>query len=318
MIYLIKSYLPLGKYLYKVGYTNNIVKRYYNYFYNNPGIEIISTREGDEFFEKLLHYYLYYKGFQYKRNGKLSEWFIGDIEVRNIFHYPRERIEKELWKHREEIFNPKESSIDYKFFEYLYQKNKETFIGEEFIISEDKKVIRKSKEVDIDFWKIYSPNNIIIPIPDIKLDPILEKEIDDFLDNHFYKTGIFEYKMKRYCEFMDKHQGSKEVSDSLYFRIKDDKYRRYYNFFGTSGCRASRKYQESDLIRGFKNDLKGDKLKTLIYSNFKIGDRYTSKDIKQKLQEIYSSLGISKTAKATDLENYFTLVKTKITLKTHL
>ena len=143
MIYLIKSYLPLGKYIYKVGFTNNMIRRFNHYFYANPGFEIVSTREGDEILEKLLHYYLYHKGFQYKKNGKLDEWFLGNIEVRNIFHYSREKIEKELWKHREEIFNPGGSSTDYKIFEYLYQKNKEDFIGEEFIIDENKKIIRK-------------------------------------------------------------------------------------------------------------------------------------------------------------------------------
>ena len=311
MIYLIKSYLPLGKYIYKVGYTNNMIRRCNHYFYTNPGFEIVSTREGDELLEKLLHYYLYYRGFQYKKNGKLDEWFLGDTEVRNIFHYPIERIEKELWKHREEIFNPKESSTDYKIFEHLYQKNKENFIGEEFIIDENKKIIRKSKEVDIIFWKIYSPDNFIVPPPDINLDPILEKEIDDFLNNHFYKTGIFEYKMKMYCEFMDKHQGSQEVSDSLYFRIKDDKYRRYYNFFGTSGCRAS-SYIESKLYSRMMNVTKESELSSVIYSKFKEGEKYVPGDIKSTLQNIYRDLGITTKAKATDLGKYFKLKRTSI------
>ena len=310
MIYLIKSYLPLGKYIYKVGYTNNMIRRHYHYFYANPGFEIVSTREGDELLEKLLHYYLYYRGFQYKKNGKLDEWFLGDTEVRNIFHYPIERIEKELWKHREEIFNPKESSTDYKIFEHLYQKNKENFIGEEFIIDENKKIIRKSKEVDIIFWKIYSPDNFIVPPPDINLDPILEKEIDDFLNNHFYKTGIFEYKMKMYCEFMDKYNGNQEVSDSLYFRIKDDRYRKYYNFYGTSGC-SSRKYQEGNLYSGMMNVSKESELSSIIYSKFKIDSRYTLKEIKSTLQDIYRDLGITSKPKATDLGRYFNLIRVK-------
>ena len=310
MIYLIKSYLPLGKYIYKVGFTDNMIRRCNHYFYANPGFEIVSTREGDEILEKLLHYYLYYKGFQYKKNGKLDEWFLGNTEVRNIFHYSREKIEKELWKHRREIFNPGGSSTDYKIFEYLYQKNKEDFIGEEFIIDENKKIIRKSKEVDIIFWKIYSQDNFIIPPPDINLDPILEKEIDDFLDNHFYTTGIFEYKMKMYCEFMDKHQGSQEVSDSLYFRIKDDKYRRYYNFFGTSGCRAS-SYIESKLYSRMMNVSKESELSSIIHSKFKVDSRYTLKEIKSTLQDIYRDLRITSKPKATDLGKYFKLQRIK-------
>jgi hypothetical protein len=66
----------------------------------------------------------------------------------------------------------------------------------------------------------------------------LEKEVQDFLDTKFYSTGIFEKKMKMYCEFMDKHKGNKEISDIIYFKIKDPKYRKYYNFYGTKGCKA--------------------------------------------------------------------------------
>ena len=66
----------------------------------------------------------------------------------------------------------------------------------------------------------------------------LELEVQEFLNTKFYSTGIFEKKMKMYCEFMDKHQGNKEISDMIYFKIKDPKYRNFYNFYGTKGCRA--------------------------------------------------------------------------------
>ena len=140
----------------------------------------------------------------------------------------------------------------------------------------------------------------------------LEKEIDDFLDNHFYRTGIFEYKMRMYCEFMDKHQGSQEVSDSLYFRIKDDRYRKYYNFYGTSGC-SSRKYREGNLYSGMMNVSKESELSSIIHSKFKEGDRLIAGDIKKELQNIYRDLGITDKAKATDLSKYFKLSRTRIT-----
>ena len=163
MIYLIRTYGDEGKSALKVGFASDLERRLSQYFYMNPLFEFVSSREGDEILEDLLHYYLYYKGFQYKIDGKLNEWFIDDPEVIRIFDISIEDLEKEL-------------------------------------------------------------------------------------------------------------------------------------------------------ISGFKDNLKGDKLASLVYSNFKTGDRYTSKDIKQKLHEIYTLLGISKTPKATDLGNYFTLVKTKVTL----
>ena len=140
-----------------------------------------------------------------------------------------------------------------------------------------------------------------------------DRIVSDFLDNHFYRTGRFEEQMRMYCEFCDTYGGNQDIMSSLDHKIKDSKYKGFYTFYGTSGCSA-KEFEEKKLISGFKNDLKGDKLASLIYSNFKTGDRYTSKDIKQKLHEIYTFLGISKTSKATDLGKYFTLVKTKVTL----
>jgi hypothetical protein len=141
----------------------------------------------------------------------------------------------------------------------------------------------------------------------------LEKEVQDFLDNKFYSTGIFEKKMKMYCEFMDKHQGSKEVSDIIYFKIKDPKYRKYYNFYGTSGCKAV-SYIEKKLLLGMINESKESELSSIIYKKFKVGDRVIPGEVKIILQDIYRDLDITSKAKATDLGRYFKLTRTKITL----
>ena len=46
---------------------------------------------------------------------------------------------------------------------------------------------------------------------------------------------------------------------------------------------------------------------------FFIGNKYTKKYIKEKLQEIYNQTNIKKSAKASDLEEYFELKPAKIT-----
>ena len=116
-------------------------------------------------------------------------------------------------------------SSDFQLFRYLYLKNKDIFIGEKYKVTEDKKLIRlKSKEIDIIFYNSllkYFPEEIILTSNISEYQSDLEKEIQDFLDNKFYSTGIFKYKMRMYCEFMDLHQGNKEVSDIIYFKIKD-------------------------------------------------------------------------------------------------
>ena len=138
----------------------------------------------------------------------------------------------------------------------------------------------------------------------------LEKEVQDFLDNKFYKTGIFREKMKMYCEFMDKYNGNKEVSDIIYFKIKDPKYRKYYNFYGTSGCKAV-SYEEKKLKTGMIDISKNDELSSVVHKKFQVGERYTLKEIKLVLQDIYRDLGITSKPKATDLDKYFNLTRTK-------
>lgn len=181
MIYLIRSYGFKGKSVLKIGFTDDIQKRFYQYFIYNPMMEVLSTREGDEVFEKLLHKYLYYLGFQYKRFGRLDEWFIDSPEVKQVFHISRETLEKKIWKHRDKILDIS-SSIDFKLFEYLYQKNKENFIGNEFDYVDGKLTRTKAKNIDISFWSLV-----------IKRKSISYEDINDIVSvflKKFYSTGF--------------------------------------------------------------------------------------------------------------------------------
>ena len=115
-----------------------------------------------------------------------------------------------------------------------------------------------------------------------------------------------------YCEFMDLYQGNKEVSDIIYFKIKDPKYRKYYNFYGTSGCK-SKGYFEDKLKLGMIDISKGEVLSSMVYQKFQVNSRYTLKNIKQILQDIYRDLEITSKPKATDLGRYFNLSSVSIT-----
>lgn len=325
MIYLLRSYGISGKSksFLKIGFTNDIHTRSSQYFYMNPGCEIISVREGDYILESLFHYYLRYLGLQYKKNGKLNEWFIDDPRVYQVFHISQESLERKIWKHREEVFDDSKISIsskiteDYKIFEYLWEKNKENFEGERIVFKNGKLVRTKTKKIDIVFWKFWRKRN---------KDKILEENfndslflsndiniIQDFLDNHFYSTGLFTEKMRMYCEFMDSYLGNREIEDIIYFKIKDERFRKYYNFYGTKGCSA-RNYQEGNLEESMIDCSKEGELRKVIYNFFRLGQGYTLKEIKEKLRVIYRNLGItSKTPKATDLRKYFKLTRVKFT-----
>ena len=210
MIYLIKSYGYRGKSVLKIGFTDDIQKRSYQYFSSNPMMEVLSTREGDEIFEKLLHRYLYYLGFQYKRFGRLDEWFIDSPEVKRIFHISRETLEKKIWKHRDKILDIS-SSTDFRLFEYLYQKNKEGFIGNEYNYVDGKLTRTKAKNIDISFWSLI-----------IKRESISSEDTNDIVSvflKKFHYTGIFEEKMKMYCEFMDTFKDNVYILDLIILKV---------------------------------------------------------------------------------------------------
>ena len=59
------------------------------------------------------------------------------------------------------------------------------------------------------------------------------------------------------------------------------------------------------------NTDKFSELSSVIYNKFKTNSILTKKDIKQILQDIYRDLGITSKPKATDLDKYFNLTRTK-------
>ena len=313
MLYLIKSYGPRGKKIYKVGYTTSLENRLSSYFSHNPFIELISVREGNEELEKLIHVCLYSLGYKFTKGGKLDEWFIGDPEVLSIFHISRESLERKIWKHRDKVFSKdkikSDKSSDFQLFRYLYFKNKDSFVGETYRVTEDKKLIKLNpREIDIVFYNSllkYFPEDIDLNevFPDIPIE--LEKEVQDFLDNKFYKTGIFRKKMKMYCEFMDKYGNNKYILNSIIHKI-DPKFKTYYDLFGTSGFKAVR-YEELLLKNKISDNIKSLNLKNELILHFKIQSKYTLKNIKTILSYIYTNLSITKTPKASELENYFDL-----------
>ena len=141
----------------------------------------------------------------------------------------------------------------------------------------------------------------------------IEKEVNNFLTYDFNTTGIFEKRMKAYCSFMDYLGECKEEgSDIFYYKTKDSRFKKYYNFYGTSGCSA-KKYQEKNLEQGMIDISKSDKLSSAIYKKFKAGEKYLKKDIKSILQDIYRNLGITTSKpKTTDLGKYFNLTRVRI------
>lgn len=312
MIYLIKSYLKGDKYIYKIGYSSerNIENRLGSYFYHAPGNEVVSIRKGELILESMLHFYLYNLGLQFKKNGKLDEWFVPDSRILQIFHISQDSLEEKLWKNRNKYFNPSnitnKTSLEKIIFTHLYDKHKRGFIGKKFIIKDCKVIKTRAKDIDIKYQKVLDQDATI------SLEDVTNDIIREFLTK-FISTGLFHEKLKMYCEFMDQYQDNFYITESVTFKIGDSRYRDYYNFYGTSGCYA-KGYRDSALKLGMGDSSEEDRLKAVICIEFKSGDRYTSKELKIKLGAIYRKLGITRTPKAIDLGKYISVVKTKITL----
>ena len=95
---------------------------------------------------------------------------------------------------------------------------------------------------------------------------------------------------------------------NLFFSLIPDKYRDYYELLGANGIRAH-KYKEAEIKREVEklcgNSQKENQIREEIYRLFKVGNRYIKADIKQTLKLLYERIGYEKTAKASDLQEYF-------------
>lgn len=292
MIYLIRSH-GLGKSsILKIGFTENYDKRMDQYFYNNPLFEVISVREGDEILEKLFHCYLRFLGLKFHKNGKLKEWFIDSPIVLDVFHISRDTLERKLWKQRNKIFKLT-CSGDSRIYYYLFNK----FNGDVDINSLNNR-IDSYRLSDLSLKKFIESLKIQVSSREYeKIISIIEEFKDDFFVNNNFSD-----RLRLYCHYRDLYENDHFVIDSLNILIEDSDFQKFYEFYGTKGCKA-KKYRRLDLENGFKDEVKNDP--ETIKSLFVVGEKYTKKDIKSKLILLYNQLGILKSPKATDIESYF-------------
>ena len=104
-----------------------------------------------------------------------------------------------------------------------------------------------------------------------------------------------------------------EEEKSLIAHQISEKFDQYYNLVGPKRC-AQLGYYITDIKREVNNlSIGEDKIKELFYSKFKVGDRISNVKAKEIVREIYNTLKLDKTPKATDIGNYFEINKQLIT-----
>ena len=92
-------------------------------------------------------------------------------------------------------------------------------------------------------------------------------------------------------------------------------FRNYIIILGPERCRAleyRNQYLDSEIKRILNNQ--DIDLSKEIYKSFEVGKKYSLSEIKTFLSDLYSRVGYVSTAKATDLEKYFDLRPTQLTL----
>lgn len=139
------------------------------------------------------------------------------------------------------------------------------------------------------------------------------QEDPDFLTfkSEFESTPQFSEKLEIYCNYLDKYKDNLRLCRYIMFYVKDPDFQKYYSYYGTRGCKA-KKFRKQDLEIGLKSGIDLVDNLDVIYNSFIPGEKYSTKTIKSKLGSIYSSLGISKTPKASDLGEYFILEDTRV------
>ena len=128
--------------------------------------------------------------------------------------------------------------------------------------------------------------------------------ITEFL-TQFDSYTQFTEKMKFLCDSVINFTEEEFLSilDSINIIFKN-----YYIVLGKERIRALqyRKYAlDSEYQRQRNNQFNSKNLDEAIYFSFKVGERYLKSHIKQILGNIYESLGLKLSPKATDLEKYF-------------
>ena len=135
--------------------------------------------------------------------------------------------------------------------------------------------------------EVYTEENLVL----------VQEFLQEFnLDKNFVR------RMRLYCVFLDQYP----TLFKILLKISDipSTFHMYYELLGHSGIKSN-SYEELPLRNEVEIKLQNPSVKEAILFNFQPGNKYSNKYIKEKLKEIYNQFEFKKTAKASDLEEYF-------------
>ena len=142
-----------------------------------------------------------------------------------------------------------------------------------------------------------------------------QKIIVDGIIKELSRSGRFSKKLEFYCNIRETNKENLELTNILLSYFQNSIFENYYSHFGLKKCKAV-SFKEAELKRLLETESKQNSLMAALYQRFPVNQVYTLKDIKENLKDIYKTLGMSKTPKATDLLDYFNIQEKMITDKT--
>ena len=148
----------------------------------------------------------------------------------------------------------------------------------------------------------------------VKQSDLVQKILQEFENQQFFNNKM------RYLYSLNMEDSiAEQVLDNIY----DTSYSKYY--WSISASRAGTlKYQKGNLEKEYQYIVNSSKsiseieadVKNIINIEFKINDKFTKAEIKEKLRKIYENCGYNKTPKSNDLEQYFEIKECKVTVST--
>lgn len=298
MLYLVKVCHEVFTY-YKVGTTIDIDQRFSQYQAHAPECELIKTRPGDVFEENIVNKYLHTFPTGYWEYYK-DEWFRcapGDTTIESFFSRDLEEMKKVIWENRKKVLSST-SRLDVELWNII---NGGAQVTKTIQDSNGNLILNPNWDFDKNFYtktktKTTGSTSIGGKITDPKLKNLVQTmESASRLDSKF----------KLYCKIREDLKSDKDKTSELLSCYGNSDMENLYSHFGIDKCRAV-SYQFINLKRMLADESNEDPLRAEILGTFKINKKYTLKEIKKTLGEIYDRLGIlSKTPKASDIRKYF-------------
>lgn len=313
-------------YIVKFGFSedfNNRMKTGYEAYYGKDGYQVLHVYEGDftkEDDEAAIKYHLS----EYCKQG--TEWFECCQEVLTFFstYDTPEKLKDKIKTIPYQALSRRENySVNYQHVELIISR---AFPELTDLVDIFNKRIEITK-----ILKIRSKRHQYEYIKSTY--GITKKELDDFVKKHREKISKYNIsdhvknllnKFNNYKVGKDKFKLLAEIGNdknmtkddiNIFLDLIPPKYKDFYLAFGPDRLKANG-YQESKLIDEWRKQHQketgvSEGLLLDIIRVFGLGQRFSRTTIKEKLKELYEKHGYKKTAKASDLKEYFWLKDVK-------